>query len=335
MIRFLPIILGLFVLPLINTPALAHHREAVLGEATPSSELVFPPVTAGTGFILPDSPLFFLDKTFQQVKLLLAFSAEQKARIRSQIAGERMAELRLMLVRENQAAINTVLLELQKETDLAAASLTEAAAKGALVEPLAKELNETIKLHRKILNVLESQAGGVLRLQLKATRQALKESKIEVEDELSDEDLEIEIEESLEEEIEDEVKEAAESAQKIQEDLLKLEREASKAAAKALNRREEAIKKAIEERNEALRDAEERLLEAEKKRQERLLEARKKASEQAREAIKRAQDAAAGLKTAQETVSELKSGSSDNEDSDSSGSSDSGSGPSNSSSSED
>ena len=326
--KFLPVLLGLILFILLApSPVSAHHRGQVLGEATPSSELVFPPVTSGAGFILPDSPLFFIDKTFQQVKLLLAFSAEQKARVRSQIAGERMAELRLMLLRENQAAINTTLSELTKEVDLAAASLAEAAARGQDVKTLAREINETIKLQRKILNTVESQTRGVLKLQLKAARQALKESKVEIEDELPEEDLEKEIEENLAEEIEDQVEEASESAQKIQEDLIKLEAEASKAAAKALVRREEAIKKAIEERNEAKRSAEERLLEAEKKRQEALLTAQKRASERAQEALKKAQEAAKGFREARERVTEIKTGTSNT------GSSNSDSGGSNSGSS--
>lgn len=305
--RFLPVCLG-FILLIIFVPSLAsaHHREAILGEATSSAELVFPPVTSGTGFILPDSPLFFLDKTFQQVKLILAFSAEQKARVRAQIAGERMAELRLMLVRENQTAISTVLSELTKETDLAAVSLAEAAASGQDVKPLAKELNEAIKTQRKILNVIASQTGGSLKLQLKAARRALKEAKVEVEDELPEDELENEIEEDLADEIENEVEEASESAKKVESDLIKLEREASRSATKALNRREEAIKKAIEKRDEVLKKAEEKLLEAEKKKQEGLLKAQKKAAEQAQEALKKAQEAATGLQTAQQAVSEIR-----------------------------
>lgn len=300
---FLALVLLIILFP---ASVSAHHREQVLGDATPSSELVFPPVTAGTGFILPDSPLFFIDRTFQQVKLLLAFSAEAKARVRAQIAGERMAELRLMLLRENQAAINTTLSELTRETDLAAASLAEASARGQDVKLLAKELNETIKLQRKILNTVASQTRGVLKLQLKAARQALKEAKIEVEDELPEDELENEIEEDLREEVEDEVEEASDSARTVESTLAKLEREASRAAAKALNRREEAIKKAIEKRDEGLRKAEEKLLEAEKKKQEGLLKAQKRASERAQEALKKAQEAAKGFQAAKEKVTEIK-----------------------------
>ena len=336
--KILPVFLGLLLLILfLPASASAHHKEEVLGEATPSAELVFPPVTSGTGFILPDSPFFFLDKTFQQVKLILAFSPQQKARVRAQIAGERMAELRLMLVRENQTAINTVLSELAKETDLAAASLSEAAASGQDVKLLAKELNETIKLQRKILNILASQTRGVLKFQLKAARQALKESKVEVEDELTQEDLENEIEEDLADEIENEVEEASESAKKVESDLVKLEREVSKATAKALNRRQQAIEKAIEKRNDVLIKAEEGLLKAEKTKQEGLLEAQKRASEQAREALKKAQEAASKFKEARKRVTEIKavpvggtsgvsnSGSSSSSNSGSSGSDSSGS----------
>lgn len=300
---FLALVLLIILLP---TSVSAHHREQVLGEATPSSELVFPPVTSGPGFILPDSPLFFLDKTFQQVKLLLAFSAEAKARVRVQIAGERLAELRVMLVRESQVGINTAISELTRETDLAASSLTDAGAQGKDVKLLAKEINETIKFQRKVLNIVASQTRGVLKLQLKAARQALKEAKVEVEDELPEDELEKEIEENLADEIEDEVEEASESAERVQADLVKLEREVSRAAAKALNRREEAIKKAIEKRDENLRKAEEKLLSAEKTKQEGLLRAQKQAAEQAQEALKRAREASSKFKEARQRVNEIK-----------------------------
>jgi putative cell wall-binding protein len=324
--RFLPVILGFLVLLLIPSSAWAHHKEAVLGEATSSSELVFPPITAGTGFILPDSPLFFADKIFQQVKIVFAFSPEQKARVRAQIAEERMAELRLMMARNHQNGINTAIFELTKEVDLTAESLSDAGAQGKNVAELAREINERIKLQRKILHAVEKQTGGVLRLQLKSARQALKEAKIEVEDELSDEEIEREVEEDLAEEVEDELEDASESAKTADLAIARLEKEASKSAAKSLTRREEAVKKALLQRNETLKKVEERLLENEKKRQENLLEARKKASEQAREALEKAAEANKGLRKAQEKVRELRTKSIDETSDSGSGSDNSGSG---------
>ncbi|MDO8460975.1 MAG: DUF5667 domain-containing protein, partial [bacterium] len=140
--------------------ASAHHKEMVLGEATEASQLVFPPVTSGPGLILPDSPLFFLDRFKQNARLFFAFNAERKALIRTQIAGERLAELRAMMVRNNQEGINTALTELTRETDLASSNLTDAASQGKDVKELARNLNETIKVQRQILGTIASQSRG-------------------------------------------------------------------------------------------------------------------------------------------------------------------------------
>lgn len=284
----------------------AHHKEMVLGEATEASQLVFPPLTSGPGLILPDSPLFFLDKLKQNVHLFLAFTPEGKAKIRGQIAGERLSELRTMMVRNNPEGINTALTQLTQETDLASVNLTDAASQGKDVKEFARNLNETIKLQRKILGTLASQSRGTLKLQLKAAKKALKETKVEVEDKLDEDEIENEIEDGLKDEIEEEVEEASESAKKVDRDLDSLERQIKETSSKALGRREEAIREAIEAKNDALKKVEERLFQNEKKKQEKLLEAQKKASEQAREALKRAQEAAQGLKRAQERVSEIR-----------------------------
>jgi len=283
----------------------AHHKAQVLGDTTVSSQLVFPPVTSGQGFILPDSPLFFLDQFSQQVKLLFAFSSEQRAKVRAQIAGERLAELRIMLERQNPEGINTALSQLTKEVGFAAKDLSDAAAQGANVKLLAKQINEDIKFQRKLLNIVADQTSGVLRRQLKTARQALKEAKVEVEDELPEDELENEIEEGLADEVKNEVEDASESAKTVERALSELQKEANKARAKALRRREEAIEKAIEARDEALKKIEEKLLEAEEKKQEKLLKVQEKAAEKAREAVQKAQEAAHGFQTARDAINRI------------------------------
>lgn len=327
--------------PAYQESASAHHKELVLGESTASSQLVFPPVTAGPGFILPDSPLFFLDQVFQAVRLVSALDAQSKAKVRAQIAGERLAELRVMLTRNSEQGTTTALTQLTKEADMAAKALSEAAASGQDVSLLARQLNETIKTQRQVLGSLENQTRGTLRLELKAARRALKEAKVEVEDELPEGELEKEIEENLHDEIEEEVEEADDSVQELERSLEELNRQASEAGRKALKRREEALKKAIEERNEQLRKNQERLLEAEKKKQGELLRVQKTAASEARKAVEEAQKAAKRFQQAQEKAFEIKNQPVDSSVSDSnssgsgSGSSSSDSSGSNSSGSED
>jgi DNA repair exonuclease SbcCD ATPase subunit len=285
---------------------LSHHKARVLGDSTASSQIVFPPVTSGAGFFLPDSPLFFLDKTFQQIRLFLAFTPERRAKVREQIAGERLAELRIMLSRNNPNGISIALSNLTDETNQMAANISDSAANGRDVKLLAKSLNETIKTHRKILGILADQTDGVLRLQIKAAREALKEAKIEVEDELDEDELENEIEEGLDDEIDELADEATGSARRLEHAVDVLERLASEAAQKQQARREEALRHAIEVKNEALRKQQEKFLEEEHRKHKSLLHAREKAIEEAREAIKKSHEAVHKLKEAQEAVIEIK-----------------------------
>lgn len=286
--------------------ALAHHKEAVLGEATPASELVFPPVTAGPGFLLPDSPLFFLDQMFQSVRLMLAFDNRSRANVRAQIAGERLSELRIMVSRSNEQGITTALTLLTGETDQAAKNVSDAAASGQDVAREAKQLNETIKLHRDILGRLSDQASGTFRLQLKAARKALKEAKVEVEDELEEDELDREVEEDLEDEIDERVEEAESAATGLERAIDVLTRLASEAAVKQQARREEAIRRAIEVKNETLQRLEEKQLHNERKKQDELLKLRKEAAEQARETVKKAQEAAKRFEKVRERTLEIK-----------------------------
>lgn len=302
---------------------LSHHQGRVLGDSTPSSQIVFPPVTSGAGFFLPDSPLFFLDKTFQRIRLFLAFTPERKAKVREQILGERFAELRIMLSRNNPNGITIALTNLTEEVDQMAATLTDAAARGNDVRVLAKELNETIKTHRKILGILSDQTEGVLRLQIKAAREALKEAKVEIEDELDEDELENEIEDDLNDEIEEGLEEASSSAKRLEHAIDVLSRLASEAAQRQQLRREEALRNAIEVKNETLLKQAEELLEIEKKKQERFIKAQEKAREKALKAIEKAKAAAEELREAHEEVIEAKT-----EDNSGSGSSSSGSGSS-------
>ena len=317
--KFLPILIGfVFISIVLVVPqtVFSNHRSAVLGSSTESSQLVFPTISSGPGFFLPDSPLFFLDRWFQTIRLAFAFSPERRAVIRSQIAGERLAELRVMLAQNDPIGIGTALSELSKEVDQSANSLSQAAAQGRDVRDLARQLNETIKTQRKVLGTLASQARGTLKLQLKAAREALHEAKIEIEDELPENEIENEVEDELEEDISDAVDETEDTATGLEHAIDVLSKLASEAAVRNQQRRVEALTHAIEVKQDALH-----------KQQERLLKEQEDAARDARDALGDAQDALDRLEEAREEAKEIQ----EQSENDNSGSSDSGSGSDNSS----
>lgn len=300
--RYCILVLLLLLIALLPQKAFAHHKKAVLGETTIASELDTPAVTAGPGYILPDSPLYFVDNIFQTVRLATAFTSERRAKIRAEIAGERLAELRIMLAKNNTQGIATAITQLTKETDLAAKDLGDAAAGGKNVEVLAKEINESIKIQRSFLGTLASQSDGALKLQFQSASEALQEAKIEVEDELPEDELEHEIDEALNEEIEQEVEDVSNSTEALERALEKFQEQASESAKKALSRREEAIRQAIKNQNEALRREHERLLEREKKKQEELLNVNKKATKEAKEVAEKTREGAKTIEATREEV---------------------------------
>lgn len=294
-----------------GNPVLAHHQR-VLGVSTSSALPQIEPTAEGPGLILPDSPLFFLDRLKQNIRVVLAFTPEEKARIHTQIAGERLAELRFMLARNNKNAASTALLAVSENLRSSANNLSQAQFRGRDVKKLAHEINQNIKAKQKILDSFENSADGSLKILAEQVQEDIFQSKVEVEDALPLEDLENEIKDDLARKIERKVALASDSARLLRKDLDELSREASESATKSLKRREEALKKAIEKADEKEKKVQEKLLEEEKRKQTGLLNAQKKAAEQAQEALIRAQKATTEFKKAQQVVNEIKSGSSNN-----------------------
>ncbi len=295
----------LLILILVSSgPVYARHKR-VLGVSTESATPQIPPTAEGPGLILPDSPFFFLDQVKQTTRLFFAFSPEDKAKIHNAVAGERLAELRIMLTRQNNNGIETALEGISKNLEEAAENLSNAQLSGKDIAETARGINNDIKRRQESLDILESQVDGELELMVSTAQASILQSKIEVEDGLPDDELENEIQDDLDREIERRIEEATESAIELEDDLDDLEEEASKAAQKALKRREDALKKAIEKRSESLKKIQEKLLESEKKKQEKLLEAQKKSAEQAKQVIEKAKEAAEKFQEAQKKIDEI------------------------------
>ncbi|MBI2430579.1 MAG: hypothetical protein HYV39_01025 [Candidatus Levybacteria bacterium] len=299
------IVLSLVFLTSFGGVASAHHKERVLGAQT-SIVPQIPPTVEGPGLLLPDSPLFFLDRLKQNVRLVFAFTPEAKAKVRADIAGERMAELRFMLAKDNKPGIDTALQGVSENLRKAAEAINEAQLSGRSVFSIAKSINEDIRRKQEAFDVLEATENREISFKAKAAQAGLLQAKVRVEDALPEDELENEIEDDLHRLIEDEVEDASRSARRIAKQLEELGKQASEAAEKTLGRREEALRRAIEQKNEALRQAEERMLESEQKKRDRLLKVQEKAAEQARIAVEEAQKAAERFREAQKAASEIK-----------------------------
>lgn len=308
----------------------ANHKAQVLGDSTTNADLSIPPTTEGPGLILPDSPLFFLDQLKQDFRLLLAFTPETRATIYKDIAGERIAELRFMLAKNNLDAAKVALDGVASNLKNAAVQVGQAKLTGRNVDTLAKTINDDIKAKQETLDLLENQATGEIKTQVASVQESLLKAKVEVEDALPEQELKNEIKSDLSRKAERKVDEASDSARELQRDLDELNKEAGEASKKSLSAREKAIKKAIGEKNEALKKVEEKLLETEQKKQEKLLEVQGKVSEQAKEAIKKAQEAAIGFRQAVQTINQIQSGSQGNSSNSNSGKSSENSGKSSS-----
>ena len=139
-----------------------------------------PPTAEGPGFILPDSPLFFLDRLKQEVRLALALSLQAKAQVYNSIAGERFAELRFMLNTGNQKGIAVALDGVEENTGLAADKLSDSQFKGENVEKLSEAINTDIKRRQEGLSVLLASATGKLQTRVLGTQTSIYESKAKV-----------------------------------------------------------------------------------------------------------------------------------------------------------
>ncbi len=293
------------VIFLFANSASAFSAREVLGDSTVQLPLSIPPTAEGPGLILPDSPLFFLDKIKQEVRIVLAFTSEEKAKVHAAIAGERLAELQFMLAKNNVSGIRTALQGVSDNLRKAADDLDSAKLSGRNINLLAKSINDSIKDKQEKLSVLETKATGEVKAQVAAAKAALRSAKVNVEDHLPEDLLINEVEDDLDGEIEDHINNATNSAKGINRAIDVLTKLASEAGKKDQERRQEALIKAVEVKNEALKKQQEKLIEADNKAQEKIAEAKKKALEKAKEAANKIDEAVKRFEEAKNEVSEI------------------------------
>lgn len=193
-------------------------QQEVLG-ASAGNIAQIPPTTEGPGLLLPDSPLFFLDKIKQKIRLFLAFTPEAKAEVYVSVAGERFAELRFMLARKNRAGIYTDLQGMSENIRGASDQLALAKLSGRNVGQLAESINADIKQKEDALDILEKEETGSMRDQVIATQKSLLESKVNVENYLPSQDIAGEIQGDLKRELTENISRTTDSVSEIQREL--------------------------------------------------------------------------------------------------------------------
>lgn len=149
-----------------------------------SSNPQIPPTAEGPGFILPDSPFFFLDELKQAVRITFALTPEAKASVHAQIAGERLAELRFMLDRDNSEGIEKDLLGISQNLRESAKDVKDAKLLGHDVKILAKSINDDIKAKQAIFDKLSKESNAPLKSWAFAVADSLASAKATVEEAL-------------------------------------------------------------------------------------------------------------------------------------------------------
>ncbi|HEX7041757.1 MAG TPA: DUF5667 domain-containing protein [Patescibacteria group bacterium] len=225
------LLIGIFLLLTSTVYVHAAIRQGVLG--LNANNLSLPPTSEGPGYIMPDSPLYFLDNLKQQIRLSFAFTPQAKAKVYASIAGERLAELRFELLKNNTNAAEVALNGVRENTKLAALSLDDARQTGVDVEGQAKDLNLQIKQHLISLDALALESTGEMRAAVSYTTQTMADAKALVESGMQKDLAVNEAKDDLSREIALNFVEASNSATQLRQDLDLLQKQASQDAQKS------------------------------------------------------------------------------------------------------
>ncbi len=284
-------------------PLLVFLFLSVTPAALAQNKNIFPAVTNGPGHILPDSPIYFVDNLYQEIKLVLAFTPEKRALVRNEIVGERMAELRVMHARGSERGVLNALYELSRESKALSADLKDAQLAGGDVTKIAKTINDSLRLNRQVLAIASNGSSEELSLKLDSANESLLIAKVNVEGYLNPTDFEGAVNEDLEDEVETAVLGIETQAVSADKKLEKLEKRAQ------IEAENEAKKALAEEKVEAQKTAVKEMIQKKKEAREKrkkILEERKKKLQEAREALKKSKEASQKLKEAKKTREELK-----------------------------
>jgi len=295
------------LLALISAPTILADNGAVLG-TTATTTIQIPATPEGPGLILPDSPLFFLDELKQRVRVFLAFTPEARAQVHANIAGERLAELRIMLARNNTKGILIDLKGISDNLTAAADDLSQAQFSGKNVNMIAQTINQSIKRKQDTLDSVESQIKGNLKKQVSVLQDSVFRAKVRVGSLMPQDLAQTEMFDDLTRKLAQQVQEASESSQAILVTIGQLGQVGKNIATTSSQAKQDTLKKAIDNtKNQQVRETLVNLLAQEQLKSVQLLKLQDDSLKQASQAASNAQQAAVEFKKSQDALNQLRS----------------------------
>ena len=131
-----------------------------------------PQITLPSAGLTPESSFYFLDRLGENLRQFFTFNPEAKAKLQIEFAGERIAEIKVMVEKKGVNAKGLAIAEslLQANVAYAAEIVSEEKISGKDVTALAKTLNDEFDARDKLLEQTFKDAKA----QLKAQRKEIK-----------------------------------------------------------------------------------------------------------------------------------------------------------------
>lgn len=125
--------------------------------------------------LTPENPFYFLDRLGENLREFLTFNPEAKAKLQIEFAGERIAEIKIMVEEKGVDAKGLAIAQslLQANVTYAAEIVSEEKASGRDVAALAKTLNDEFDARDKLLEQTFKDAKAQLKARRKEIRTGL------------------------------------------------------------------------------------------------------------------------------------------------------------------
>jgi len=297
------VLISLLFIPVL---VFAHHPDGEALHKLPNAGLT------------PESPFYFLDRIGEVLQEFLAFNPEAKARLQVVFAGERIAEIKVILETKGVEAKGLAVAQarLEEHAKKAVDIVEKEKGKGKDVSKLAGEIVDNFHFQRKAAKQVFEDAKEEFKTKKRQLHKelliAIKSGDTETQERIRAELVVIEImkdeaevkkdaviealeaeKDRLQDELdekkrqEDEARDAVEEAKDAKKEAEEKQQELKEKIEEEQAKAEEKLKEAEEKEAERIQEETEKIQEQLKKEEEKAEEARKKAEEAEREAEKR------------------------------------------------